>query len=242
MPKTSYPFEVAPQQVDFTRRMTLPALGAEVLNVAAVDATRKGFGIDRLMRDNCSWVLSRLALEIDERPHQHTAYRIDTWVNEYSRLMSTRNFTLHDASGREFGRAVSQWCIIDLSARRAVDLSELARKNADTLFDCPSPTDKPRKVLHVAPQKTSEHRVLYSDIDFNGHMNTMCYIDLMFDMLPLEMLETPRPMRLDIHFLQECRYGELLATGYEQRGESSLFEISNGDVTAVRASVEWMKQ
>jgi acyl-ACP thioesterase len=239
--KTSYNFKAAPQQVDFTRRMTLPALGTEVLNVADVDASGKGFGIDRLMQDNCSWVLSRFAIEIDERPLQHTEYRIDTWVNEYTRLMSTRNFTLHDTFGHEFGRAVSQWCIIDLAARKAIDLSELGHKHADTIFDCPSPTEKPRRVPRAEPQKRDEHRVLYSDIDFNSHMNTMRYIDLMFDMLPLEMLREPRPMRLDIHFLQECRYGQSLTTGYEQRGEHSLFEISNGNTVAVRASIEWKK-
>ena len=80
--KTTYRFEVDPQQVDFTLRMTIPALGSEVLNVAGIDAQRKGFGIDVLNRNNFSWVWSRMALEIDDRPEQYTAYRITTWVNE----------------------------------------------------------------------------------------------------------------------------------------------------------------
>lgn len=237
--KSSYRFEVDPQQVDFTLRMTVPALGSEVLNVAGVDAQRKGFGIDVLNRDNYSWVLSRMALEIDDRPEQYTPYKITTWVNEYTRLMSTRNFTLHDAQGREFGRAVTQWCVIDLTARKAVDLSALARDHADTLCDAPSPTDKPRKILGIVPQQLSEHRVVYSDIDFNRHVNTMRYINMMFDCLPIESLAEVRPVRLDVHFMQECRYGQLLTIGYEQRDGVSLFEISNGEAVAVRAALEW---
>lgn len=237
--KSSYRFEVDPQQVDFTLRMTVPALGSEVLNVAGVDAQRKGFGIDVLNRDNYSWVLSRMALEIDDRPEQYTPYQITTWVNEYTRLMSTRNFTLHDARGREFGRAVTQWCVIDLTARKAVDLSALARDHADTLCEAPSPTDKPRKILGIVPQQLSEHRVVYSDIDFNRHVNTMRYINMMFDCLPIESLAEVRPVRLDVHFMQECRYGQLLTIGYEQRDGVSLFEISNGEAVAVRAALEW---
>ncbi|HJA98257.1 MAG TPA: acyl-ACP thioesterase [Candidatus Alistipes avicola] len=237
--KTTYRFEVDPQQVDFTLRMTIPALGSEVLNVAGIDAQRKGFGIDVLNRNNFSWVLSRMALEIDDRPEQYTAYRITTWVNEYTRLMSTRNFTLHDARGREFGRAVTQWCVIDLTARKAIDLSALARDHADTLCDAPSPTEKPRKILGIEPQQVSEHRVVYSDIDFNRHVNTMRYINMMFDRLPIELLAEVRPVRLDVQFMQECRYGQLLSIGYEQRGGSSLFEISNADAIAVRAAFEW---
>ena len=237
--KTTYRFEVDPQQVDFTLRMTIPALGSEVLNVAGIDAQRKGFGIDVLNRNNFSWVLSRMALEIDDRPEQYTAYRITTWVNEYTRLMSTRNFTLHDARGRKFGRAVTQWCVIDLTARKAIDLSALARDHADTLCDAPSPTEKPRKILGIEPQQVSEHRVVYSDIDFNRHVNTMRYINMMFDRLPIELLAEVRPVRLDVQFMQECRYGQLLSIGYEQRGGSSLFEISNADAIAVRAAFEW---
>ena len=60
-----------------------------------------------------------MAIEIDDRPEQYSSYEIVTWVNEYNRMLSTRNFTLHDAAGREFGRAVTQWCIIDLGARKA---------------------------------------------------------------------------------------------------------------------------
>ena len=114
--KSVYRFRVEPQEVDFSLRATIPALGSAVLNTAGVDAQRKGFGVDALNRDNFSWVLSRMALEVDARPRQYAEYDITTWVNEYGRVLSTRNFTLCDAGGREFGRAVTQWCMIDLAA------------------------------------------------------------------------------------------------------------------------------
>ena len=97
--KTGYTYYADPQQVDFTLRMTVPALANEVLNTAGVDAQRKGFGIDKLNKENRSWVLSRMAIEIDDRPEQYSSYEIVTWVNEYNRMLSTRNFTLHDAAG-----------------------------------------------------------------------------------------------------------------------------------------------
>ena len=218
--KTGYTYYADPQQVDFTLRMTVPALANEVLNTAGVDAQRKGFGIDKLNKENRSWVLSRMAIEIDDRPEQYSSYEIVTWVNEYNRMLSTRNFTLHDAAGREFGRAVTQWCIIDLGARKAIDLNTVIGTCADSIVDAPSPTEKPR-------------------IDFNRHVNTMRYINMMFDMLPIEQLTAIRPVRLDIHFMHECRYGQTLTVGYEQRDGLSLFEVSNGEEAAVRAALEW---
>ena len=97
--KSVYRYRVEPEAVDFTMHATISALGAAVLNAAGVDAHGKGFGVDALTKHNCSWVLSRLALELDRRPAQYDDYRIVTWISDYGRVLSTRNFVLEDAAG-----------------------------------------------------------------------------------------------------------------------------------------------
>ena len=185
-------------------------------------------------------MLSRIAFEFDSRPQQYDDYTIATWISDYGRLLSTRNFTLCDAAGREFGRAVSQWAMIDLGSRAAVDLSWVGDAHADAIVDVPPPAEKPRKIRSVTPSERYEHRVVYSDIDFNRHVNTMRYIEMMLDMLPIERLTDGAPMRLDIHFMKECRYGQTLAVGAEFRDDGALFEIvSDEGAVAVRAAIEW---
>jgi len=115
--KSHYNYRVEPQDVDFTLRATIPSLGSAILNTAGIDAHGKGFGVDALNADNHSWVLSRMAVEFDCQPGQYTDYTIATWINEYGRVLSTRNFTLTDAAGNEFGAAVTQWAMIDLRSR-----------------------------------------------------------------------------------------------------------------------------
>lgn len=238
--KSFYNYRVEPQDVDFTLRATIPSLGAAILNTAGADAHRKGFGVDALNADNHSWVLSRMAVEFDRLPGQYTDYTVATWINEYGRVLSTRNFTLTDAAGTQFGRAVTQWAMIDLGSRSAVDLSWVGDAHADAIVDAPSPTDKPRKVRAVNPTRSVEHRVVYSDIDFNRHVNTMRYIEMMFDMLPFELLTEEAPVRLDIHFLRESRYGQTLTVGCELREREALFEIrADAETVAVRASLVW---
>ena len=238
--KSFYSFRVEPQEVDFTLRATVASLGSAILNTAGIDAYGKGFGVDVLNAENHSWVLSRLAMEFDTRPEQYTDYTIATWISDYGRVLSTRNFTLTDAAGRQFGRAVSQWAMIDLQSRTAVDLSWVGDAHADAIVAEPSPAERPRKIREVRPTRTTEHRVVYSDIDFNRHVNTMRYIEMMLDMLPVELLTLDAPMRLDIHFLHECRFGQTLRIGCEERERAALFEISADDgVAAVRAGVEW---
>ena len=177
--KTAYPFRVEPQEVDFSLRITLVALGGNILNIAGIDAHIKGFGVDALNKDNFSWVLSRIAFEFDYRPEEYVKYEIATWISDYGRMLSTRNFELTDQTGVCFGRVVSQWCMLDLSKRTAVDLRAVAESHNDAIVECPSPAEKPRKVPAPDAEPVLTHKVAYSDIDFNRHVNTMRYIEMM---------------------------------------------------------------
>ena len=238
--KSHYNYRVEPQDVDFTLRATIPSLGSAILNTAGIDAHGKGFGVDALNADNHSWVLSRMAVEFDCQPRQYTDYTIATWINEYGRVLSTRNFTLTDAAGNEFGRAVTQWAMIDLKSRSALDLSWVGDAHADAIVDAPSPTDKPRKIRDVDPAQTVMHKVVYSDIDFNRHVNTMRYIEMMLDVLPIERFAEERPLRLDINFLKEARYGQTLSVALEERGSQTLVEIrSDAGAALCRGAFDW---
>lgn len=242
--KSSYSYKIDPQWVDFTMRISPSALSNLVLGVAGIDAQRKGFGTDVLNRDNFSWVLLRMAIEYDSRPEQYSEITITTWVSDYARMMSTRNFTLQDSEGREIGRVVTQWCMIDLSTRRPVDLTTpaVAATYGHYVVDCPSPCEAPRRLGAIEPQTSRNHRVVYSDIDFNGHVNTLRYIDMMLDCLPLEEFRGERSMRLDLNFQHECRYGEELLIGHQHLEGEELFEISSEGRSAIRGRLRWSER
>ena len=236
----TYHFNVEPQDVDFTLHSTIAALCNNVLNIAGVDAQRNGFGVDSLMKNNCSWVLSRLAMEFDTRPEQFTQYTIRTWVNYDGRVLSSRNFVLTDAAGNIFGRVVSQWAMINFETRRPADLTQLAESYMAVLSDEASPCERPHKLTAIEPEQTFEHRIVYSDIDFNRHVNTMRYMDMMVDMLPIETFSETRPVRIDFHFVKESVYGQTLTVGLHNADNVSLFEIKSDDGAVVcRASFEW---
>lgn len=236
--KTTYRFIADPQNVDFTLRMSISKLISKTLHVAGFDADSKGFGIRVLKPENRSWVISRMAVEIDRRPSEYTPYNITTWVSDYGRAMSTRNFVL-DIEGEVFGRATTQWSMIDFNTRRAVDLRYIAEHN-DAVCDEEPPIERAGKLAAVEPENSVTHRVAYSDIDFNRHMNSLRYFDLMLDCLPIELHETDRPVRVDINFLNEVRYGQELTIGYRHDGDRWEFEVATDEGTvACRTSFEW---
>lgn len=239
MEKSIFNYKVGPRYVDFTSRASISGMYDLILKAAGEDAHTRGFGIDFLAEHNYGWVLSRMCVELDYLPAEYSDFTLYTWISDYNRISSTRNFELVDAEGRLFGRAVSQWCMLDFSTRMPVDMNTLVKVHDGTIVDAPSPCERPRRLRAVEGEAVAERRVEYSDIDFNRHMNTMRYIDMMCNTMPLDRLESLGAMRMDIGFLHEARYGEMLRIFTEQSEQNYSFEIRNGEGEALcRATLE----
>lgn len=234
---TSYPHRVEPQEVDFTLRASVASIINYMLNVAGTDAHNKGFGVDVLQGQSFTWVLSRLAVEIKSQPCQYDDVVVDTWVNKFNRLSSTRNFKVHKGD-EVVAYGVSQWCMINMKTRQAVDMSTLKDVYERAMVAEPSPIAVPARLRAIEPTTTTSRPVVYSDIDFNRHVNTLRYIDLVFDALPIELIEKNGGMRIDLNFIAEARYGETLTIGAVNEGSIWQFEISSdGGKTLCRAKI-----
>ena len=108
----TYQFVAEPFHVDFNGRLTMGVLGNHLLNCAGFHASDRGFGIATLNEDNYTWVLSRLAIELDEMPYQYEKFSVQTWVENVYRLFTDRNFAVIDKEGKKIGYARSVWAMI----------------------------------------------------------------------------------------------------------------------------------
>ena len=235
---STYNYRIEPQDVDFTLRASASSIINYMLNVAGVDADKKGFGVERLQNKSCTWVLSRLGVEIIAQAEQYSPIELDTWVNEFNRLSSTRNFRIR-LGDNLLAAGVSQWCMINMETRSVVDMSLLRETYEEAMVDTPSPIAAPARLRPTEPTTTTSRPVAYSDIDFNRHVNTLRYVDMVFDAIPLELIERNAGMRIDFNFIAEARYGETLTVGSSAEGNIYQFEISSDGKTLCRARVEF---
>lgn len=239
MEKSVFKYSIDPKHVDFTGRISVSSMFDLILGAAGDDARSRGFGIDALAQNNYGWVLSRICFELDYLLMEYSEFTLYTWISDYNRLSSTRNFQLVDADGREFGRAVSQWCMIDYNTRMPADMNTMAKAHEGNMVDAPAPCERPRRLMAVDREPVAHHRVVYSDIDFNRHMNTMRYIDIIFDSMPIEVPEKMGAMRMDINFMREALYADELSLLREERDGLQLYEFRNAAGDALcRAALE----
>ena len=136
-------------------------LGNHLLNCAGFHASDRGFGIATLNEDNYTWVLSRLAVELDEMPYQYENFSVQTWVENVYRLFTDRNFAIIDKDGKKIGYARSVWAMINLNTRKPADLLTLHGGSiVDYVCDEPCPIEKPSRIKvtfgHVRHLETAD--------------------------------------------------------------------------------------
>lgn len=235
----SYRYTVQPRDVDMTKRATIITLSDYILHAAGADADKNGFGIRILNEHNWTWVLSRLAVEVERLPEEYEEFEVATWVENATRIMTTRNFIITDNDGKELAKATSLWAMIDTVSRLPQDLS-LNLDYANIVTGVPCPIEKPVKIGKVEGEAVLHHKVAYSDIDFNQHANSMKYLQWMIDSLPLEKLISSHIRRIDVNFTHETLYGQDVSVYAYSKDGCDTFEVRHSDGTpACKAVINW---
>jgi acyl-ACP thioesterase len=235
--KKSYSFQIQPQDVDFQFRVTMAAFANILLTTAGYNADDNGFGLRRLHEMDCAWVLSRLAIEMKRFPEQYEKISVETWVEEVGRANTTRNFCIRDEKNEIIANACSVWVFFDMKTRRAKDLLTLDGIHGFANGE-PGLIDKPIKIAAVEGTDYDGFKVKYSDIDINGHVNSIRYVQWVSDCFSLNCYRKYAVSRFEINYMTEMLYDDFVEiVGQELENKDFRFEIRKDDKVACRARV-----
>ncbi len=221
-------YEVSLQDVDFTKRLKIPCLFSFLLETASRNAYENNFGIQQMQKFNRSWVLSRIAVEMNKYPMQDETFSVETWVESVNRIVTARHFCVRNAADEIIGSATSTWAMIDMNTRHAVNLTD---DFTPYLVDKPSLCAGVRKLPSLEGEPCCEHVVKYSDIDLNRHTNSAKYIEWLLDSIerPSEFFAKNQNSRFELIYAHEALLGETLQIYKQENAAETLFEIKRGD-------------
>ena len=232
-------FEPESYLLDFRGRVTIPMIGNYMMHAASNHAALRGFGFSDMTEKQTAWVLSRMAIEISRYPEMSELVTLNTWIDEVGHLFTSRSFELCDRSGTAIGYARSVWAAIDMQTRRPTPLDVEAL--SVYISDKSCPIDKPGKI--AALEGDSEgfpYKAKYSDLDINGHFNSIKYIEHLLDLFELDLFREKEIRRFEIAYLSEGRYGMPLAL-HKTETEQGRFNmaICHEGKAICRAIVTW---
>ncbi|MBQ7471263.1 MAG: acyl-[Prevotella sp.] len=231
-----YEFLAEPFHCDFSGRLFMGHLGNHMLNAADFHSNDRGFGMHYLNTINKTWVLSRLAIEMEEMPPMYSRFHIETWVESAMRFFTNRNFRVVDAeNGKVYGYGRSVWAMIDTETRQPADILAIndGAINQYIEKEKPCPIEKGGRVkMSDLAELVHTVKTCYSDVDINGHINSIKYIEHVLDLWPLDWYREHRVKRLEIAYVAEAHGGDTLSFYREQDAEGNfLVRIVRDDGT-----------
>ena len=254
LPKVArYEMCAEPFHCDFTHKLQMGHLGNNMLNAADFHSTEREFGMRYLNTLNKTWVLSRLCIEMDVMPEQYSDFIIETWVESAMRYFTKRNFRVEEKkTGKSLGFGRSIWALIDLSSRQPTDI--LSVNNGDIMKwieegkECP--IDNPGRVkVSTDARLVRNIQTCYSDVDINGHINSVKYIEHILDVFPLDFYKAYSLKRFDIAYVAESYYGDTLNFYLDEKSDEEKVvritkrsENEEKEVEIVRCDMKFQKK
>jgi len=197
--------------IDKSDRLTLDAIFNYFQEAAISHADNLGVGREDMARTKQVWILSRMTVLVHRRPDYCENIVVRSWPQGWEKLFAMRNYEIKDKNNNALVSARSAWLIVDMEKRRPLrPQSVMDNMPQNEELHALTPEDKGAAAVTERDnlQKIAEKKALYSDLDFNGHVNNVSYIKWIEDIIEAELLNNAKKMRVDINYLNEIMGGE----------------------------------
>jgi acyl-ACP thioesterase len=218
--------------VDRNGRVRPTTLCNYMLTCGGRHGEARGFGATTRL----GWVLARLALHIERTPQWRERFFIETWIKNLYHGFTDRCVRVIDEDGNEIASMLATFAMIDLKTRSAVDL------NGDIglrINECIEPNEPlalrriPSISREAVEEVTFKRKPRYSDIDINGHMNSIRSLDHILDALPIEFIDNNDLTDFVVAYMKEGEADEELSYGIKKLGEGHfLAQVTKENGTA----------
>lgn len=198
-------FKIRASEIDFDQRATLPAICNLLQEVAGNHARELEFDITDLQKDELTWVLHQLHVQMDRFPHWRETITIETWPSSGDGLRAYRDFLIRSENGDVIGMSLSYWLIMNIQSRRPARIPQkiLAMAPDDTQHVLPITNNRFSDLDQV--DYSQEFKVRKTDLDLNQHLNNVRFIEWALSCLPSDASVN----EIDIQFMAESIAGDV---------------------------------
>jgi len=206
-------FTVKTYEVDFLRRITPFAILGYMQEVATNHAFTLGLGYEESYKNNFIWVLRSAKFEFKSIPLLKDKIEVYTWPVGVSGLKAMRRFEFR-MDDKVIGSGYNYWLMIDIIKNKPVIADYFNLKMKDIPI-YKNDSFKLRKI--ICPKETLfsyDKIIMNSDIDWNRHVNNVKYADIIFNAIPINIIENYNIISFHIDYIKECRLNDLIHVLY----------------------------
>lgn len=208
---------------DTTRRSRISTLMRYIADIAGIDYTNRGYDYQWLYDRGMVFLLSRVSIRIHNMPAADDRLMINTWEHGKKGALFYRDFEIRRPDGELMASAATAWLLVDPASHKVLRPSAFTGKMQcypEKIPDC-FPAEKVK--LPEGMDYAGDRRVVYSDLDANGHINNANYGNIAMDVLP-EEVQTRRMTDFLMNYNHEAKQGDNIALYISQEGNEYFVE------------------
>ena len=185
-----------------------------------------GMSLDELRdKKGLAFILSKIRIVFHRPLAAFEDIKVETFTCPSKGYASTRCFRVL-AGDEVVAEADTLWALVDINSKnlRKTEEAGYAFDDEEPLsLDLPTRTRAPSSVIM---EEVAKRAIVYSDIDYNMHMNNTRYPDMLCDYLPLE--EVSRLRGLCLSYLHEAAFGDTITILRGKADDTYYFRTVNG--------------
>lgn len=170
---------------DANRQMRPSALVTYLQETANEHLIQKGISLDNLRdRFGLAFILGSISVRVYEPLFSGDAIEVETWTCGTKGYRHNRCFRVLKEE-KTVAEATSVWALIKLADGSLVKVEDMPYHiEPEEPISLPALPVRLRMPSLSEMELAGERRIVYSDIDYNGHMNNTRYPDMLCDFLP----------------------------------------------------------
>ena len=227
--KFTYHYQVKWHDTDVNRHVTPSNLLAYMQETSNYHLISAGMSLDRLRDEKgLAFLLSRIAMRMYEPLFAGDEIDVETWVCESRGLSFNRCFRILRGEC-VIAEAFTVWALLDLRSHRLLPSAEFPYDIEPEAALSKELQGRVRLPAIDKMQKVGERKIVYSDIDYNGHMNNTHYPNMLCDFTPA--ICKHRVAGMTMSFLHEAAYGHTLCVYRGEQENGYQFRTVNEEGT-----------
>lgn len=217
-------FELGINDVDRNNKMKLVTYLKLMQEAGALHSKEYGYCLDTESITHKAWVVLAWKVDILKRPDWNSKLYIKTWIGKIDKLYFYRYFKIQDEKGEIVAKASSQWIMIDTVTKKIQKVTEEILNQFIEVSEEGFEENIKKGSLKFDVKELEEIyrcNVQKRDIDTNGHLNNIIYLDLAMEGFEDEFCDSIK--RVEIYYKAECKLAEEIV--FMKNSENSVYVL-----------------
>ena len=236
----TYHYQIKYSDVDQNNRLTLKSLVALLQEGAAFQSVNAGYSVNDIPKTHSAWIVLNWKVQFFKHPHAYEKLIVQTWPRTMDALFSYRDFEVYDDQQALIAIASSKWVLVETQTKK---IKKIQPEVAEAYGGITNKAvfDKPWEEKINVPEKLSlrfKYTVQRRDIDTNGHVNNLHYIDYALETLDEKIYSENCFDNIEIIYKKEIKYKEKIRCYYTYQNNMHIITIKNEDDSIIHAIVK----